>query len=70
MKRLETGRLHLLPMDAGDEDFYVGLFTDPVTLQRIAPAQTEAQARAGFQRLAGAGPRALAAVGDGAQDRW
>lgn len=49
MIALETERLHLQPLGPGDEAFYVQLFTDPVTLQRIAPPQSEAQARAGFR---------------------
>lgn len=49
MMALETERLLLLPLAPPDEDFYVRLFTDPTTLQRIAPAQTESQARAGFR---------------------
>lgn len=49
MSPIETFRMHLLPLAPHDEDFYVQLFTDPQTLQRIAPAQTPAQARAGFR---------------------
>ncbi|MBY4599385.1 GNAT family N-acetyltransferase [bacterium BD-1] len=46
---LDTPRLVLRPLADDDEDFYVKLFTDPVTLARIAPPQTPEQARAGFR---------------------
>lgn len=49
LQTIETERLQLRPLAPGDEGFYVQLFTDPVTLARIAPPQTPEQARAGFR---------------------
>lgn len=57
MTPLETERMHLLPLGPQDEAFYVQLFTDAATLQRIAPAQTPSQARAGFRTWMARDPR-------------
>jgi len=49
LQTIQTQRMQLRPLAAADEDFYVQLFTDPVTLARIAPPQTPEQARGGFR---------------------
>ena len=57
LSTIETRRMRLQPLAPVHEDFYVQLFTDPVTLARIAPPQTPEQARAGFRTWLGRDPR-------------
>ena len=50
MNILTSPRMQLQPLAAGDEDFYVRLYTDARTLERVGPPQTQEQARAGFRK--------------------
>lgn len=45
---LHTPRLCLAPLDEGDRELYVALYSDAETLSRIAPAQTPEAAARGF----------------------
>lgn len=45
---LETPRLRLRPLEPGDEALYVRLYSDPVSMSRIANAQSPDAAARGF----------------------
>lgn len=47
----ETERLHLRPLDVGDEALFHQLYTDPVTMRFIAPALSPEQAARSFQKI-------------------
>lgn len=47
----ETERLHLRPLDAGDEALFHGLYTDPKTMRFIAPPLSAEQAAKSFQKI-------------------
>lgn len=48
-RALDTPRLHLRPLEPGDEALYVRLYSDPVSMQHIAAAQSPEAAARGFR---------------------